>query len=228
MLVVPASNLLRGTPPRDIAGQSARLGDQFIERNRAVLRHLGASVEQQYRGHSVDLVFRTSTKVGAVPLVSPTTGKPDYGFIIKPRFEWPGIGPMLADMGWRIIPEPLSLPLLPQNDRKIPPWLLSTIVLFRTRALLDQLQRRFEMVSDIRAAPRGSVDWPQYATRYATRARFLDVPCRFPELRSDRDLRAAIRFTLNKQLQITVNATHHGCIRAQTHRRVHVASRARP
>jgi hypothetical protein len=33
------------------------------------------------------------------------------------------------------------------------------------------------------------------------RARFLEVPCRFPQLQKDRNLRAAIRFALEKQLR---------------------------
>ena len=33
-----------------------------------------------------------------------------------------------------------------------------------------------------------------------SRSRFLNVPCRFPNLQDDRELKAAIRFTLEKQL----------------------------
>ena len=52
----------------------------------------------------------------------------------------------------------------------------------------------------VRTAPRGSIDWPTYATREMSRARFLSVPCRYPDLRDDRSLKAAIRYTLEKQL----------------------------
>lgn len=107
---------------------------------------------------------------------------------------------MLAEMGWRIVPQPLSLPLLPRSDRKIPPWVLSTIVLSRIERLLSQLERRFEIVSATRSAPRGAVDWSRYATRHMARADFMSVPCRFPDLRDDRELRAGIRFTLQRQL----------------------------
>jgi hypothetical protein len=120
--------------------------------------------------------------------------------IIKPRFDWQGLGPMLGDMGWRVIPQPLALPMLPRSDRKIPPWVLSTIILFRMQALLNQLERRFEVTEEERTAPKGSVNWTSYATRQMTRARLLAVPCRFPDLRDDRQLKAAIRFTLQKQL----------------------------
>jgi hypothetical protein len=198
---IAGSALLPAAPSRDPNPQIARLCSQFIAANRATLLHIDAEIDQQYDGSRVDLVVRTHTKVGAVPLISPTTGRPDYGLIVKPRFEWHGLGPMLSDMGWRVIPAPLSLPMLPRSDRKIPPWVLSTIVLFRLKALLDRLERRFEVVDEIRTAPRGSVNWTAYATRHISRAQFLSVPCRFPDLRDDRDLKAAIRFTLQKQLQ---------------------------
>ncbi len=83
----------------------------------------------------------------------------------------------------------------------MPPWLLSTIVLFRLKGLLDQLERRFEIIAEERSSPRGTIDWSRYLHKQISRARFLDVPCRFPELQENRDLRAAIRFALEKQLQ---------------------------
>ncbi|MDE3097210.1 MAG: hypothetical protein KGK07_14575 [Chloroflexota bacterium] len=147
----------------------------------------------------MSLQFQATTKVGAVPLVSPTSGQIEYGLVVKPRFDWPGIGPMLSDMGWRVIPAPLALPLLPRSERNVPPWVLSAIVLFRIEALLNQLARRFELVEEHRSAPRGTVDWSNYAVRQMPRAHFTRVPCRFPDLRDDRALRSAIRFTLQKQ-----------------------------
>jgi 5-methylcytosine-specific restriction endonuclease McrBC regulatory subunit McrC len=78
---------------------------------------------------------------------------------------------------------------------------LSTIVLFRLKGLLDQLERRFEITSEERSSPRGTIDWSRYLHRQISHARFLEVPCRFPELQKDRDLRAAIRFALEKQLR---------------------------
>ena len=93
----------------------------------------------------------------------PMLAVPDYGLTIQPRFPWVGIGPMLAEMGWRIIPVPLKLPLLRRSERKIPGWVLSSMILNRLRALLDALTRRFEIVSEHLRAPRGSVHWYEYA-----------------------------------------------------------------
>lgn len=200
MVRIPAAFLIKGSIPRDINAMAARLSEQFIRQNNGILRNFGVQVDQAFNGSSVDLVFYTSTRVGAIPLLSPTSGKPDYGLVIRPRFDWQGIGPMLSMMGWKVIPSPLKLPLLPRSDRKIPPWVLSTIVLFRIQALLDKLDRRFEFTESDLSAPRGTVNWGKYLTSRISRAKFLNVPCRYPDLRDDRTLKAAIHFTLRKQL----------------------------
>jgi len=197
---LPASDLIRGDKPRYPQQQAARLAKQFVQQNRGILHDFGVLARVDYDGERLDVVFETSSKIGALPLLSPTTGRPDYGLIIKPRFEWLGIGSMLAEMGWRVIPTPLRLPMLPGSERKIPLWVLSTIILFRIRDLLNSLDKRFELTKADLPAPRGTVDWQQYATKQASRAKLLEVPCQFPDLQNDLDLQAAIHFTLRKQL----------------------------
>jgi len=63
---------------------------------------------------------------------------------------------------------------------------------------MGSLRREFKMTSAVKSAPRGKVDWEQYATRQIVRARFLEVPCQFPELMVDRALQGAIHFTLRR------------------------------
>ena len=196
----PASFLDSSSGSRDRQAQLARLTNQFIQQNQAIFHQFGVIAEMAYDGSNVDLQLRTSTRIGALPLISPSSGRPDFGLVIHPRFGWPGIGPMLSEMGWRIIPKPLRLPMLPRSDRKIPTWVLSTIILFRLRALLDRLERRFEFSESDCPAPRGSVRWNEYATERLPSARFLSVPCRYPDLRDDQELKAAIHFTLRRQL----------------------------
>jgi 5-methylcytosine-specific restriction endonuclease McrBC regulatory subunit McrC len=108
---------------------------------------------------------------------------------------------MLAEMGWKISPTPLRLPLLRRSERRVPPWVLAFMVLARLKALLDRLERRFEITQEERRAPKGGVDWGRYAIRNLPRAGFLSVPCAFPDLRDDRQLKGAIRFTLERQLR---------------------------
>ncbi|MGB9905265.1 MAG: hypothetical protein ACPLQO_11465, partial [Desulfotomaculales bacterium] len=170
---LPALFLLKGQIPREPQSQAARLANQFIQQNRGILQNFNICANLDYDGQSVDVIFRAGTKIGALPLLSPTSGRPDYGLIIRPRFDWPGIGSMLGKMGWRVIPSLLQLPLLPRSDRKIPPWVLSATVLFRIKKLLECLERRFELSESDLSAPRGSVKWSSYVTSSITRARFL-------------------------------------------------------
>jgi hypothetical protein len=197
---VPAHFLLRGQPSRDPLSQTSRLAEQFVYLNQEAFRRLEVFIEPHLRNSILELDIHTATRIGAIPLISPTSGRYDYGLVVRPRFDWPGIGPILGATGWRIIPAPLPMPLLPQSERRVPPWVLSTIVLFRLKGLLDQLERRFELTDENRSSPRGTIDWSRYLHREISHARFLNVPCRFPELQKDRNLRAAIRFALEKQL----------------------------
>lgn len=200
LLKIPTIKLIKGQVSRDPQGQSARLAHQFLRQNKGILHDFCIEGNVHYDGASVDIQLMAGGQVGALPLLSPTSGRPDYGLVIKPRFGWQGIGPMLGAMGWKILPEPLPLPLLPRSDRKIPPWVLSTTILLRLQKLLNQLERRFEFVQADVQAPRGQVNWAEYATSKLPRADFLSVPCRFPDLRNDRELKGAIHFTLRKQL----------------------------
>jgi hypothetical protein len=84
---------------RQAQPQFARLANQFIRQNQGILDQFGVIAEMTYDGSNVDLIFRTSTRIGALPLISPKSGRPDFGFVIQPRFGWQGIGPMLSEMG---------------------------------------------------------------------------------------------------------------------------------
>jgi hypothetical protein len=195
---------------RDPNPTAARLAEQFETQNRPLLSLMGVRVDRLFNGNDVILRIESGSLVGAVPLFSPTRATPDYGLVIQPRFAWKGIGPMLADMGWRVVPAPLRLPLLKRSERRVPPWVLSAMILVRLRALLQTLARRFEFIEDVRSAPRGTVDWTDYATRHVSRGNFLAVPCMFPDLRDDRLLKGAIRFTLEKQLRSLETQREHG------------------
>jgi 5-methylcytosine-specific restriction endonuclease McrBC regulatory subunit McrC len=185
----------------DPAAQAARLADQFINQNAALFQLLDVSVQRDYDGRDVLLHIDSGSAIGAIPLISPLTARPDFGLIVQPRFRWAGIGPMLAEMGWLISPTPLRLPLLKRSERRVPPWVLSFMILARLKALLDRLERRFELTTEVRSTPKGNIDWTHYVTRQLPRGNFLSVPCTFPDLRDDRRLKGAIRFALERQLR---------------------------
>jgi hypothetical protein len=153
IIVKPAAKLFNLRDSRD-SPQAARLADQFLTQNRAIFDLLQVSVRRDYDGREVLLLLQSANAVGAVPLFSPLTARSDFGLIVKPRFPWAGIGPMLAEMGWLISPTPLRLPLLKRSERRVPAWVLSFMVLSRLKALLDRLDRRFEIVTEPLSAPR--------------------------------------------------------------------------
>jgi hypothetical protein len=181
--------------------QAARLAEQFIQQNSPIFQLLQVDVHRDYDGADVLMNIESHGAVGAVPLRSPLTGRHDFGLVVQPRFPWAGIGPMLAEMGWLISPSPLKLPLLKRSGRRVPVWVLSFMVLARFKALLDRLDRRFEVTTETRPAPKGRIEWTQYATRQMPRGDFLSVPCTFHDLRDDRLLKGAIRFAVEKQLR---------------------------
>lgn len=196
--------------PQTVAARAARLAEQFVVQNRALTALLDVRIDRDYDGSDVRLLIRSGNAVGAIPLISPITSQTDYGLVIQPRFPWAGIGPMLAEMGWRISPTPLRLPLLRRSERRVPLWVLSFMLLVRLKALLDSLDRRFEMTTEIRSAPRGRLLWAEYATRKMSHAEFLSIPCTFPDLRDDRLLKGAIRHTLERHLRALEGQRDHG------------------
>ena len=114
-----ASFLIQGQSPRDPASLIARLLEQFIRHNRHRLLALDLEVEPQFDGKDIYIKIRTGAKIGAISLISPTSGKSDYGLVVKPRYGWSGIGAILAATGWRTLPSILAQPMLPRSDRKI-------------------------------------------------------------------------------------------------------------
>ncbi len=196
VLNVPAYFLMRDDKARNPETQIARLSTQFIRDNRGLLNNYGVSVESKFDGQTVSLSFTSTNFIGALPLLSPTSGKPDYGLIIKPRFEWAGLGPMLSIMGWKIVPTPLRLPLIPGTERKVPPWVLSSISLRRIQLMLDQINRTFNFSEADLIAPKGTVNWNLYANCRIPVAKFLDIPCKYPDLKDNDELKSGIHFTL--------------------------------
>jgi 5-methylcytosine-specific restriction endonuclease McrBC regulatory subunit McrC len=77
-------------------------------------------------------------------------------------------------------------------------------------ALLDSLTRRLESTTDLRTAPRGRVDWSDYAQKQIPRGQFVALPCTYPDLRDDRILKGAISFALEKQLRVLQTQVEHG------------------
>jgi len=64
--------------------------------------------------------------------------------------------------------------------------------------MLARLSRRFTLASADLPAPKGTVDWAEYAVRRLATGQALNVPCVFPDLRDDEALRSAVHFALRE------------------------------
>lgn len=195
-LNLPAEFLLNKIKPKFPEAQTARLATQFISYNRGILRDYGVTVDSKYDGQYVSLLFKSTNYIGAVPLLSPSSGRVDYGLVIKPRFEWSGLGPMLSMMGWKVVPTPIKLPLIPGTERKVPQWVLASITLNRIKLLLDNIHRDFDFSEADLLAPKGTVNWNTYVIKKLSSVKFLNIPCKFPDLKENNELKSAIHFTL--------------------------------
>lgn len=182
----------------DSQSAAERRAEKLVSANAGLLRDLGVTASVARRRGEAGLLVSTSTRVGAVPLLSPVTGRPDFGLVVEPRFQWRSAGDMFAGTGFRVVPNLLPLPDLPQSERRVPPWVISSVVLTRLRALLDALQRRFVVADTDLRAPKGQVDWGRYAATRLACGRALDVPCRFPDLRDDEEIRSAIHWVVRR------------------------------
>jgi hypothetical protein len=182
----------------DPASVSEKRAESLIAANRGLLKDFGVEATVGRRAGEPGLLVHTSTRIGAIPLLSPVSGRPDFGLMVEPRFPWSSVGEMLAGMGFRIVPDLLPLPDLPQSERRVPPWVLSSIVLARLQRLLDSMQRRFVISETDLNHPKGAVQWHKYVTERFAHGRALDVPCSYPDLRDDENLRSAIHWVVRR------------------------------
>jgi len=120
------------------------------------------------------------------------------GFIVKPRFDWAGMGQVLVETGWAASPEFLDLPLVPGSGREVPPWVLAGPVLARIEALLRSLKRGYREEEAVLRHPRGRILWPRYVSESLVRGQWDRLPCRFPDLGQDPILRRHARWVLER------------------------------
>lgn len=166
----------------------------FIAANRPQFDALGIGAELVPDRDHIDLRLRPGGVVGAVPLRAPDTRKIAGGVVVRPRFGWDGIGPLLARVGWSAQPEIIEFPLVPGSAREVPPWVLAGPVLNRLAALLKELRRGFRMQETVRQTPRGEILWGRYLTQQVARGAYHQLPCRFPDLGPDALLRGHLRW----------------------------------
>lgn len=182
---------------RDIGATGEHWVEPFLEANRAALARLRItpSVEAS-RGLRVRLT--PSARIGAVPLVSPTTRRVSAGLLVRPRFRWPALGSVLGAVGFETEPALGGGPLVPGSAREVPSWLVAGAVLRRLEGLLSHRRREFVERTEYLSHPRGRVDWTMWASRDVPRGRWARLLCHFSEPEDDPLLLANVRWTLSR------------------------------
>ena len=142
----------------------------------------------------ISVYLRPSGAIGSIPLRSPTTRKVVGGLVVRPRFGWNDIGPLLQEIGWTASPRLLPFPLVPGAANEVPPWVLAGPIIERFRALLRELTPGFRWQVEPRQSPRGQILWDRYQNEQLRLGRFHELPCRFPDLGPDLLLRGMIRW----------------------------------
>lgn len=172
--------------------------ENFISANRANLDALAITPELLPEAAEISLRLRPGGVVGAVPLFAPDTRKIAGGVVVRPRFGWDDIGPLLQHIGWSATPHILEFPLVPGSAREVPPWVLAGPILRRLGRLVREIRRGFSMHEEIRQSPRGQILWSRYVTTQAVRGAFHELPCRFPELGLDLLLQGYLRWGVER------------------------------
>lgn len=171
--------------------------EPFLEANRPQLRRLALATEVAYEGEVV-LRLRPGDRIGAAPLVSPSTRKVTAGVLVSPRFRWSALADVTARVGFSVEPRIGGAQLVPGSARDVPAWLIAGPVLRRLAALLRRKRRAFVEEHETRTTPRGRIEWAAYAQRSLPTGRWHHLPCTFSGPEDDPRLLANVRWTLDR------------------------------
>ncbi len=144
------------------------------------------------------VVLNPGARIGAVPLLNPTTRKVAAGLLIEPRFRWAALGAVFNAIGFSVEPGIGGTQPVPGSAREVPPWILAGPVIERIAVLLRHRRRGFVERMENRASPRGRVDWTRWVAKQVSRGAWATFPCSFSEPDDDPDLLASIRWTLSR------------------------------
>ena len=180
---------------RDFDSRDDRWLQPFLDANREALRQLDVSPRVD-TSRGVALALKPGARIGATPILHPTTRRVHGGLLIEPRARWPQLGAVLDRLGFRVdtrIGGPL---LVPGSAREVPSWVLAGPVLARLERSMNRLQRGFVHHEEVRASPRGTIDWQDYCAHRLPNGEPHRLRCRFPEPAVDPAFTSAARWTL--------------------------------
>jgi len=184
-------------PPQRGRGWGA-FAESFLRVNESALSKLDVQPSLRASDEGLQIRLKPGGRAGAIPLRSAQSERVIGGFVVKPRFGWSGVGNVLSTTGWAAAPELMEMPLVPGSGREVPPWVIAGPVLKRLRDLLASMRRGYQEAEEVLRRPRGRILWSRYRSESLPRGRWHQLPCRFPDLAADPNLRRFIRWTLER------------------------------
>ena len=172
--------------------------DGFVRVNESALAKLDCRVDVASGPEGAVIRIKPGGHAGAVPLRSAQTQSVVGGLVIRPRFEWAGVGRVLRETGWAAMPEFLDLPLVPGSGREIPPWVIAGPVISRLAELLRTAKRGYVDKVERIKYPRGRILWAEYASQQLPAGQWDTLPCCYSDLSTDLRLRRWIRWGLER------------------------------
>lgn len=194
-------------PPQRGGGWGS-FADSFLRANERSLTKLDVQPTLSADETGVRVSLKPGGRAGAVPLRSSQTEHVVGGFVVRPRFGWAGVGSVLQTTGWAAAPELMEMPLVPGSGREVPPWVIAGPVLKRLRHLLETLRRGYTQAEEVLQRPRGRILWSRYRNESLALGRWHQLPCRFPDLTADPNLRRYIRWTLERVYRGLIETGH--------------------
>jgi len=184
--------------PPSRSGSWGTFAESFIRFNERALSDLNVQVDLVSGAPEPTIQLIPGSHAGAIPLRSAQSGAVVAGFVVKPRFGWSGVGAVMAATGWAASPNFLEGPLVPGSARQVPPWVLAGPVLLRLQSLLASIVPGFSEREETRGSPRGRLVWIRYVTESLARGSWHRLPCRYPDLGMNPEIRSYIRWALER------------------------------
>lgn len=184
--------------PMQKGGGWGPFAESFLRINDQAFKHLELQPEVNANSQGVVIRLHPGGRAGAMPLRSAQTHQVVGGVVIKPRFGWGGVGKVLNEVGWHASLEFVDLPMVPGSGREVPPWVIAGPVISRLAALLTQVRRGYREAHETLTKPRGKIIWSEYISGSFRTGMWHQLPCTFPELSNDPELRSMVKWCLER------------------------------
>lgn len=190
-----------GTPISVRRNHIGAAGDNWVEpfltANNQVLKRLALRPEVTLAPEAC-VLLHPGHRIGAVPLLNPSTRRVAAGLLVEPRFRWPALGAVFNAIGFSVEPGLGGAPLVPGSAREVPAWILAGPVIERIAGMLRHCKRGFIEKREIRTSPRGRIEWNTWVGENLPSGKWSTFPCQFSEPDDDPELLAGVRWTLRR------------------------------